>query len=79
MINPKKLIRMARKWQKVAALGRKRISLERINRGNCKQQSAPYQPLMMYYNSQHPHLCWSFARRSFSSQLQLPSATSLPF
>ncbi|RVX12296.1 Auxin-responsive protein SAUR64 [Vitis vinifera] len=27
MISPKKLIRMARKWQKVAALGRKRISL----------------------------------------------------
>ncbi|RVX12224.1 Auxin-responsive protein SAUR65 [Vitis vinifera] len=33
MISPKKLIRMARKWQKVAALGRKRISLQRINRG----------------------------------------------
>ena len=33
MISPKKLIRMARKWQKGAALGRKRISLQRINRG----------------------------------------------
>ncbi|RVX12225.1 Auxin-responsive protein SAUR66 [Vitis vinifera] len=32
MISPKKLIRMARKWQKVAALGRKRILLQRINR-----------------------------------------------
>ncbi|KAK9289735.1 hypothetical protein L1049_007894 [Liquidambar formosana] len=27
MISPKKLIRMARKWQKLAAMGRKRISL----------------------------------------------------
>ncbi|KAL6346847.1 hypothetical protein AAG906_002964 [Vitis piasezkii] len=34
MISPKKLIRMARKWQKVAALGRKRISLGRINTGH---------------------------------------------
>lgn len=33
MITPKKLIRMARKWQKVAALGRKRISLQIFNRG----------------------------------------------
>ena len=33
MISPKKLVRMARKWQKVAALGGKRISLQRINRG----------------------------------------------
>ncbi|KAJ9704637.1 hypothetical protein PVL29_002946 [Vitis rotundifolia] len=32
MINPKKLTRMV-KWQKVAALGRKRISLQRINKG----------------------------------------------
>lgn len=30
MISSKKLIRMERKWQKVAALGRKRISLQRI-------------------------------------------------
>ena len=33
MISPKKLIRMARKWQKMAALARKRISLQRINKG----------------------------------------------
>ena len=33
MISPKKPIRMARKWQKMAALGRKRISLQRINKG----------------------------------------------
>ena len=33
MSSPKKLIRMAKKWQKVAALGRKRISLQRINKG----------------------------------------------
>ena len=33
MISPKNLIRIARKWQKVAALGRKRISLQRFNRG----------------------------------------------
>ncbi|WJZ83558.1 hypothetical protein VitviT2T_003229 [Vitis vinifera] len=26
MINPKKIIKMARKWQRIAALGRKRIS-----------------------------------------------------
>ncbi|RVX12295.1 Auxin-responsive protein SAUR36 [Vitis vinifera] len=32
MINSKKLIKMARKWQKVAAIGRKRISLQRTNR-----------------------------------------------
>ncbi|XP_034682093.1 auxin-responsive protein SAUR68-like [Vitis riparia] len=32
MINSKKLIKMARKWQKVAAIGRKRISLPRTNR-----------------------------------------------
>ncbi|KAK6240682.1 hypothetical protein SCA6_006071 [Theobroma cacao] len=32
MISPKKLIEMARKWQRVAALGRKRISLPRANR-----------------------------------------------
>ena len=31
MINPKKLIKMARKWQKVAALRRKRISLPGFN------------------------------------------------
>ncbi|XP_057500233.1 auxin-responsive protein SAUR67-like [Actinidia eriantha] len=31
MISPKKLIRMARKWQKVAAIRRKRISLPRSN------------------------------------------------
>ena len=31
MISAKKLIRMARKWQKVVALGRKSISLQRIN------------------------------------------------
>ncbi|CBI37770.3 unnamed protein product, partial [Vitis vinifera] len=29
MINPKKLIKMAREWQKVAAIRRKRISLPR--------------------------------------------------
>ena len=32
MVSPKMLIRMARKWQKMAALGRKRISLQRINK-----------------------------------------------
>ncbi|KAK1571905.1 hypothetical protein Q3G72_024707 [Acer saccharum] len=31
MINPRKLIKMARKWQKVAALRRKRISLPGFN------------------------------------------------
>ena len=31
MINPKKLIKMARKWQKIAAMRRKRISLPRID------------------------------------------------
>ncbi|RVX12297.1 hypothetical protein CK203_010463 [Vitis vinifera] len=37
MISPKNLIRIARKWQKVAALGRKRILLQRFNRGGCRQ------------------------------------------
>ena len=32
MISPKKLIKMARKWQMVAAIGRKRISLQRSKR-----------------------------------------------
>ncbi|CAL5328850.1 hypothetical protein CsSME_00009079 [Camellia sinensis var. sinensis] len=31
MINPKKLLSMARKWKKVAAMRRKRISLPRAN------------------------------------------------
>ncbi|CBI37777.3 unnamed protein product, partial [Vitis vinifera] len=31
MINPKKLIKMARKWQKIAAMKRKRISLPRTD------------------------------------------------
>ncbi|RVW48237.1 Auxin-responsive protein SAUR65 [Vitis vinifera] len=31
MINPKKLIKMARKWQKMAAMRRKRISLPRTD------------------------------------------------
>ncbi|KAK2637439.1 hypothetical protein Ddye_032231 [Dipteronia dyeriana] len=31
MINPKKLIKMARKWQRVAALRRKRISLPKVD------------------------------------------------
>ncbi|KAH7543882.1 hypothetical protein JRO89_XS15G0041500 [Xanthoceras sorbifolium] len=31
MISPKKLIRMAKKWQKLAARNRKRISFPRIN------------------------------------------------
>ena len=31
MINPKKLIKLARKWQRVAALRRKRISLPGLN------------------------------------------------
>ncbi|GFY89778.1 SAUR-like auxin-responsive protein family [Actinidia rufa] len=44
MISPKKLIRMARKWQKVAAIRRKRISLPRAhddaNAGtNCSSSS----------------------------------------
>lgn len=33
MISTKKLIQMARKWQKAAAAGRKRISLRRTNSG----------------------------------------------
>ncbi|CBI37771.3 unnamed protein product, partial [Vitis vinifera] len=40
MISPKKLIRMARKWQKMAALGRKRISLQRINKESCSTSVA---------------------------------------
>ena len=32
MINSMKVIKMVRKWQKVAAIGRKRISLQRTNR-----------------------------------------------
>ena len=31
MISPKKIIKMARKWQRIAALGRKRISSSRTN------------------------------------------------
>ncbi|CBI37774.3 unnamed protein product, partial [Vitis vinifera] len=31
MINPKKLIKMARKWQKIAAMKRKRITLPRTD------------------------------------------------
>ncbi|KAL5983614.1 hypothetical protein ACLOJK_017702 [Asimina triloba] len=33
MVNPKKLIAMARKWQKLAATGRKRISMPRARAG----------------------------------------------
>ncbi|KAF8377738.1 hypothetical protein HHK36_031123 [Tetracentron sinense] len=33
MINPKRLIEMARKWQKVASVGKKRISSSRTNWG----------------------------------------------
>ena len=55
MINPKKLIRMARKWQKVAALGRKRISLERINRGvdadSCSTSSVADKGHFVVYSS----------------------------
>ncbi|KAK3231208.1 hypothetical protein Dsin_003089 [Dipteronia sinensis] len=31
MINPKKLIKMARKWQRVASIGRKRISVPKVD------------------------------------------------
>ncbi|KAJ9704573.1 hypothetical protein PVL29_002906 [Vitis rotundifolia] len=55
MISPKKLIRMARKWQKVAALGRKRISLERINRGvdadSCSTSSVADKGHFVVYSS----------------------------
>ena len=43
MINPKKLIKMAREWQKVAAIRRKRISLPRtrqyLGAGHCSTSS----------------------------------------
>ena len=43
MINPKKLIKMAREWQKVAAIRRKRISLPRthqdLDAGYCSTSS----------------------------------------
>lgn len=43
MINPKKLVKMARKWQKVAAMRRKRIALPRaheVSDGDCCGPSA---------------------------------------
>ena len=43
MINPKKLVKMAREWQKVAAIRRKRISLPRTSQylgaGHCSTSS----------------------------------------
>ena len=46
MISPKNLIRIARKWQKVAALGRKRILLQRFNRGWMQTAVAHHQWLI---------------------------------
>ena len=55
MICPKKLIRMARKWQKMAALGRKRISLQRINEGvdeeSCSTSSVADKGHFVVYSS----------------------------
>ncbi|KFK44785.1 hypothetical protein AALP_AA1G303000 [Arabis alpina] len=40
MINAKKLIKMAKKWQQRAALGRRRISFQRSNTANSSSSAA---------------------------------------
>lgn len=55
MISPKKLIKMARKWQKVAAAGRKRMSLQRMDRAvdaeSCSTSSVADKGHFVVYSS----------------------------
>ncbi|KAL5803640.1 hypothetical protein ACOSQ4_031945 [Xanthoceras sorbifolium] len=52
MINPNKLIKIARKWQRVAALRRKRISTPRVDTSPVEDKGH----FVVYINDQRRHL-----------------------
>ncbi|CBI37775.3 unnamed protein product, partial [Vitis vinifera] len=75
MICPKKLIRMARKWQKMAALGRKRISLQRINEGLFQMSEEEYGiqstgPIILPCDSVFLDYVISFIQRGVAKELE---------